>query len=464
MGEPNLKTCGPESILGKAGTGAVLSLDAIGLQDTYLTSNAMDSSNSFFQFTPVKHTQFTKYSASVQLNNDGSVNWPFNQVVNINFRPKEMGDILNNMYMKCTLPSLTGIVGNPQYCDNVGLAMMNQIQISVDDTILEIIKCDWNLIYSELYYTEEEHNIYTSIVNVDPVNGGNLYIPLHFFFSRKHSSSFTGNPDYHGQDLYFKQGFFTCSAYNHRNITVTITFNPVTFFCSTNAVSLSNFYIVTDEIILGDAERQYFKNNIQKNLVTFTRNDSVYPVVQSPFISNLTSRVSVKVLHWFIRNQLYENQSDATYYNNRFNFSNQNYNLPFSNTSTLSQQETLNPIISQSILYLNGVQLTGLAQPVTVTNQKDGSFYFKFIQPLNHSLTAPDRNIYTYSFCIDPADPQPSGSLDFSQLDSRSTLLNCSLYSRTGTTSTTKWNVYMFYRCFNTVTYNNGLVSLDFGW
>ena len=462
MGEPNVKTCQPESILGKAGTGAVLSLDAIGLQDTYLISNNVtSSSNSFFQFTPVTHTQFTKYSASVQLNNDGSTNWPFNQTVNVNLRPKEMGDILNNMYIKCTLPSLAGLAGSPQYCDNVGLAMFNQIQISADDTILEIIKCDWNLIYSELYYTQEEHKIYTSIVNVDPVNGGNLYIPLHFFFSRRHSSSFTGDRG----NLYFKPGFLTCASHKHRNLIVTLTFNPITFFSSASSVSLSNFYLVTDEIILGDAERQYFQNSVQKNLITFTRNDSVYPVVQTPFVSNLTPSVSVKVLHWFIRNQLYENQSDPTYYNNRFNFSNKNYNLPFSSTSTLSQQETLNPIISQSILYLNGIQLTGLAQPVTVTNQKDGSFYFKFIQPLNHALTAPDRNIYTYSFCIDPADPQPSGSLDFSQMDSRSTFLNCSLYSLTGSTrNTATWNMYMFYTSFNTITYSNGLVSLDFGW
>jgi hypothetical protein len=147
------ETCKPEDIIGKAGTGAVLSLDAIGLQDTFLTSN---TGNSFFQFKSTRHTQFTKYSASIQLNSDGSINWPFNQVLNILLRPKEMGDILQHVYIKCTLPSLSGLSGNPQYCNDVGLAMINQIQFSADDTILEIIKTDWNVIYTELYYTVEE--------------------------------------------------------------------------------------------------------------------------------------------------------------------------------------------------------------------------------------------------------------------------------------------------------------------
>jgi hypothetical protein len=456
------ETCKPDGIVGKAGTGAMLSLDAIGLQDTFLTSN---TGNSFFQFQSTRHTQFTKYSASVQVNNDGSTNWPFNQVLQILLRPKEMGDILQDMYLKCTLPSLAGLPGNPQYCNDVGLAMINQIQFSADDTILEIIKTDWNVVYTELYYTLEEKRMFQKLVNVDSVDGGQLMIPLHFFFSRRHSSSFTSDPRVSGS-MYFKPGFLTCSAYKHRNLIITVTFNPITFFSSatTPALTMPSLYLVTNEIILSQAERQYLQSSVQKNLVNFTRNDSVYTVSQTPFVANMTANVPVKVLHWFIRNKAYENQSDATYYNNRFNFSSVNYTLPFSSSSTLSQQETNNPVISQTQLYLNGVQLSGLSLPVSVQNRKDGSYYFKFIHPLAHSLSAPSRNIYTYSFCLNPADPQPSGSLDFSQLDSRSTFVTSSLYSLTSErTFSNSFSMYMFYTCFNTITYNNGLVSLDFG-
>ena len=164
--------CKPEDILGKAGTGAVLSLDAVGMQDTYLTSN---TGNSFFQFTNTKHTHFTKHSASIQVNTDSSPNWPFNRILTVQFRPKEMGDILQNMYIKCTLPSLEGPNGGPplgQYCDNVGLAMINQIQLAADDMILEVIKADWNVVYTELYYTIDEYRAWIIANNVDPIKGG----------------------------------------------------------------------------------------------------------------------------------------------------------------------------------------------------------------------------------------------------------------------------------------------------
>jgi len=454
------ETCKPEGIVGKAGTGAMLSLDAIGLQDTFLTSN---TGNSYFQFQSTRHTQFSKYSASVQLNNDGSTNWPFNQVLQVLLRPKEMGDILQNMYLKCTLPSLAGLEGSPQYCDDIGLAMINQIQFSADDAILEIIKTDWNVVYTELYYTNEEKAMFRKMTNVDSINGGELMIPLHFFFSRRHSSSFTGDPRV-STSMYFKPGFLTCAAHKHRNLIITITFNPITFFSSvtTPVLTLPSFYIVTDEIILSDAEREYIQNNVQKNLLSLTRSDSVYTVSQTPFVANITANVPVKVLHWFVRNQAYENQSDATYYNNRFNFSGVNYNLPFSTSSTLTQQETNNPVISETQLYLSGVQLTGLSLPVSVQNRKDGSYYFKFIHPLAHFLSSPSRNIYTYSFCLDPADPQPSGSLDFSQMDARSTFITSSLYSLTNQSKfSNSYSMYIFYTCFNKLTYNNGLVSLD---
>jgi hypothetical protein len=455
------KKCELEDILGKAGTGAVLSLDAVGMQDTFLND---EKGPSFFQFKDTKHTHFTKYSASIQVTSDGTAKWPFGQVVNAVLRPKEMGDILQNMYLKCTLPSLAGLPGNPKYCSDVGIAMMNQIQLSVDDTLLETIKADWNILYTELYYTIEEKASFSKMVNVDPINGGPLFIPLHFFFSRRHSSSFTGDPHVSGK-FYFKPGFLTCACHKQRNVTITITFNPITFFTSAKFLTLGNFYIVTDEIILTDSERMYFKNTVQKNLISFTRNDSVYPVNGTPFIANITANVPLKVVHWFIRNQAYEDATSSKYYNNRFNFSSQDYSLPFSSSSTLLQQETNNPVISETVLYLSGVEVTSIAQTVTITDKRDGSYYFKFIQPLNHYLSSPSRNIYTYSFSIDPSDPQPSGALDFSHMDARNTFISCSLYSRPGSVSTgAVYNMYMFYTGYNTITYQNGLVSLDFAF
>jgi hypothetical protein len=465
-------------ILGKAGTGAILSLDAIGAQDTFLISNSNLSSNnvteSFFQFKNLQHTQFSKYTASVQVNNPDISNWPFNQVVTVNLRPKEMGDILQNMYLKCTLPPLNN---NAQYASNVGWAILNKIQFQVDDVIIEIIQCDWNIINQELFYSRSEKIIVSQLINVDPFNGGNLYIPLEFFFNRKHLSSFTTLESADVNDKIFKPGFLTCAASNHRNIKITLTFNPITFFCSADEngnapnVSLSSFYIVTEEIILSNEERNYLKNTVQKNMLTIIRNEAVQPVSSTPWLVNLTPSIPIKTMHWFMRKQAYEDQSDPTQYQNRFNYSNFDYDYCNNTYILLTDifQESRYPIVSQSILYLNGVEVLGISQPITNTEFRDGSYYYKFSQPLSHSLSTPYKNIYTNSFCVKPTSPEPSGSLDFSKMDSNTTFLTGSLYQDTDVNGTpitisNSYNLYVYYTGYNQITYKDGLVSLASAW
>ena len=46
--------------------------------------------------------------------------------------------------------------------------------------------------------------------------------------------------------------------------------------------------------------------------------------------------------------------------------------------------------------------------------------YFRSILPFNHNHRIPDKFIYMYSFAIKPEDYQPSGSFNFSKVDSAS--------------------------------------------
>ena len=441
-----------QSIIGKAGTGAVIALDAIGQQDTYLTGNVF--TDSFFHFNSVKHSNFTKYSASFAVTADNSSNWPFNQKLSVNMRPKAMGDILENMYLKCTLPPLSV---NQRYCDDVGWVMIKQMQFMLDDIVIETLNNDWNVIYSELHYLREEKTILRQLINVDRQMGGDLYIPLNFFFNRRHSTTYTANPLI--KTDYFKPAFYTCAAYNHKNMFINFWFNPITSFCSDASanISLSNVYLVTDEIILDAPERQYLQNTKMENIISLSRNDPVTPVLGTPFKANLTPNVPVKTIHWFLRNAKYEDLSNVTFYNDRFNYSDKEYSTL---VATPPNFETQHPIISQTIMYLNGVQILTVSLPLTSRTEMDGSYYYKYGQSYNHGLSTPTKNIYTYSFCLDPKNPQPSGALDFSQMDSNSTLLTGSLYSRAFQTA--QWNLNVYYTGYNQITYSNGLVSLMF--
>ncbi len=426
--------CPPGDILGKAGTGAVLSLSAIGQQDLFLTGKE----SSFFKFETKRHTPFIKYPSYTTLNNPGNESgWPFGHQLKFTLNPRTMGDILANMYLKFRLPP-----GN--YCsENLGWAMIRQIEFRVDSQVIETIKGDWNVVYSQLYYLPEERKALEQLFQ-----GPNMYIPLHLFFSRRHGNQDTANPLI--SDTYFTPYFLTCAAYMNKEIMVSITFNPATFFTSDGICTLSSVTLVSEEFCISEAEKAFLVSLKRSQVVSFVGNNPTHVTGRSPFHVNLTPSVPVKALHWFFRNHLYEDATNTEYYQDRYNFS--------SNVLATNETETQSPIVSETQFYLNGQQLMSLSKSTSDRTRLDGSYFYKFTQPLSHFLTVPDKNIYTYSFCLRPKDPSPSGGVNFSQLNSELTKLTGSFYKE----ATGRYSINIFYTGYHQITYENGFMSLTY--
>lgn len=425
-------------VIGTAGTGAVLALDAVGMQDTFLTDQGGES---FFQFKNVQHTPFIKYPVARVFENPGLEGWPFGQTLKFSLNPRTMGDLLANMYLKVQMPP-----GN--YCsENLGWALINQLEFRIDSQVIETIKGDWNVVYSQLFYLPEEQKALEQMFRgPTPSQSGAVWIPMHFFFNRRHSAQDTANPL--AREAYFNPYFLTCAAYGNREIQVSVSFNPATFFARDGQCSLPSVTLVTEEFVLSDAEKAFLKSSKRSQVISFVGNNPVTVARKSPFHVNLTPSVPVKALFWFFRNTAYEK---GGYYQNRFNFSN--------NIFATNETETQHPIASETQLFLNGQQILSLSKPTTSDTRLDGSYYYKFAQPLTHSLTVPKKNVYTYSFCLRPKDPAPSGGVNFSGLDSDSTKLVGSFYKdAVGGT----YSINVFYTGYHEITYENGFVSLRY--
>jgi hypothetical protein len=412
----------PCNILGKAGTGAVLSLDAIGLQDTYLTG----TDDSFFRFKPIRHTQFSKYNTARPIGNPGGQRgWPFGQTIRFQMNPRTMGDVLSNMYLKIDAPD------TKNYCSSqLGWAMIQQLEFRIDSQVIETIQGDWNILQSEFQYLiEEQKAIY------EMVKGPSMYIPLNFFFSRIHSSA--------------KPYFLTCAAYGNREITVSVTFNPATFFTSDGVCTLDSVTLITEEFVVTPEERAFLQTKKQTQIVSFvTNNPTTTATAPGPFSVNLTPNIPVRALYWFLRDTRYEDVTANVYYNERYNFSNSLYS---------PDDESAFPVVSETQFYLNGHQVLGVSKSSSNT-RLDGSNYFKFAQPLAHGLTVPKKNAYTYSFCLHPKDPAPSGAVNFSQLSSDTTKLTGTFYDQT----TGTYSINVFYSGYHQLTYDHGYVSLTY--
>lgn len=430
-----------------AGSAAVLSLNAVGRQDTFF-----DGEDSFFKFNQLRHSNFTKFQRSTKIKKPTtttSETWPFGETIQVTLNPQQMGDLLCNMYLKCTLPANSVEPYRFSYAADVGKALIETMELRVDEYELETLYTDWSVIYNELYMTEEEKDGLRNLDNNGKPSGtmastpddGNetgvkIFVPLYFFFGRRHSTQDFDNKLLN--DKYFKPYFPLCAIHKQK-IFLNIRFNNKTFFTNSQPqidMQLAQFEIITEEITLSHMERSYIVNNKQTITTELMRRQS--PIdIDSFFVeakNNLVPNIPVKTLHWFFRRDEFENNPDEIA--NRFNYGNY-YSGPTTTSNIYIQAE--NPIMSDAELFINGTQNLGFMKGETRSSTSTAN-YFKQQVPFKVGLSAPLRNVYTYSFSLKPKDPLPTGALDFSQLNSDKTFLLASLMETGKNSSATTSN------------------------
>jgi hypothetical protein len=458
-----------------AGTGAVLSLHAIGKQDEYLSDLKGDPKNSFWNYKPVQHTNFSLYYRSLSAfpNTPGDQSWPFGQTVNFTLDPKTSGDVLANAFLKFTLPGLTPPA---QYCDQVGQALIKEYSFRVGDTVIQTMPGDWGIIHDELYSELTEQYAHRFMFNAGQALGTlpssgkaanpiPIYLPLNFFFSR-YSTVLPGNWYNNASvspeselDSSFKPYFMLCAC-TQQKITITVTFNPITYFSNAGAVSLTKVQLVTEEASLSPEEVNFYRNNRQTYVYNTVAKQPRLRLDKGEGVKNstgsipsgstlefrnfLVTSIPVKAMHWFFRDQRYEDSSSNVHFLNRFNFCT-------SPTATPSQEFT-NQVMKYATIRLNG------NESLTLLNGAPGDYY-KYVQSDIHKFTTPKRNIYTYSFSLKPRDPNPTGSLNFSIMESSKTVLEGRLKNE-GTSNS--YNMDMFYLGYIAIKYEHDFCSLVF--
>jgi hypothetical protein len=441
------------------GEAAKISLKAIGKQDTYLLSG--DPDESFFNYTNDKrHSDFRKYHRSKNVINPGTqTTWPFGETIKVQFNPTNMGDLLSNMYLSIKMPGISD--GN--YADQLGRHIMKSITMYVDDIEVEKIHDDWGIIYDELYLEISEkvanrflvnRNLgYDDATNSDSVAqyDSDLVIPIHFFFSRKYSSDeyTSNNPN---------RPYFPICAIYRQKIEFEIEFHEQTFFTdTTDTLTLPSFNIVTEEITVSPEERKYLANQRQVLITDLVRKHPsiVSDLNKDEIRNNLVPNIPVKCIHWFLRNTKFENENDAIgdpvpsdeeeyLCQNRFNFS--------SNVSFDEIQTFFDPIMANASFYINGTKLPN------VTNTDHN--YYKYLVPFHNRLARPYRNIYTYSFSMNPINVEPSGNLDFSQIQSQKTNIELKLDTNKVDVSSNTFSLNMYYTGYQTFIFDRGFMSV----
>jgi len=353
------------------------------------------------------------------------------------------------------------------YADQLGRHLLKSVTMYVDDIEVEKIYDDWGIIYDELYLEISEKVANGFLVNRNlgfddaPLSGNvpvaryssDLVIPIHFFFSRKFAS------DEYSSNKPNRPYFPVCSIYKQK-IEFEFEFHKQEFFTdSTDVLTLPQFNVITEEITVNPEERIFLTNQRQTFITDLVRR---HPVIVSDLNSdiirnNLVPNIPVKCIHWFLRNTEFENESNAIglipweengglLYQNRFNFS--------STRDFQGENTFFHPLMTEASFFVNGTKLPN----VTKTNHS----YFKYLIPFQKRLARPIRNIYTYSFSMNPINVEPSGNLDFSQIQSDKTNIEVKLDTYEIDLSTETFSLNMYYTGYQTFIFSNGFMSIAY--
>jgi len=160
--------------------------------------------------------------------------------------------------------------------------------------------------------------------------------------------------------------------------------------------SLQTAYLVVNYIFLDNNERFMFMDSAHEYLVPVLQN-----IQQQTFYStNISYKIPfvnpIKIIFW--RPQLASNYNS----NDLFNYS----------LEPLSQ--ITDKIISSELVVLNSVNRMELNKPEYYTN----------LQVLQNKFVSSPSGIHMFSFCINPLEYQPSGSMNFSKVDDAYLLIN----------------------------------------
>jgi hypothetical protein len=436
-------------------SGSLLALQAIGPQEKYLVTDDMTKS----QWNP----QFKRYSNFVMYQKV----YPFpppnpfyqGSVVQIELRPTELGHLMSNMYLSVTLPALGyDKFNNPySYTPNVGRALLQQVDLLVNETIVETLYDDWYVIRDQAFLdADEQYGLQTALNVSNAQVGGTVTIPLEFFFCRRHSHNNKG------RERLRKPYLPVCAMWNQR-LYVRFTFRPNTWWCNAPATNNTDVYptgtalwpnLITEEILLENAEKLYYQNTPLKYIVNRVQKESALSFNSTSTTLQLTANFPVQLLAWFFRNKSYETVSDGRYYASRYSYG---YSTQYIQTGIQlkfpSGTSNFVDVINNAKITLNNIDILSTFQ---------GSLYYSFKQPMEHYLSIPSKNIYVYSFGLTPKEYNQGGYLNFSKLNSQTTYIQLNFNPAYTNQLITGYNLYLFYYGYSLLQFQGGFASLPF--
>ena len=395
-------------------TGGLLQLACYGAQDIYLTGNPQIT---FFVAVYRRYTNFAIQNISQYFNGNSDFGQKVYCLVD------RIGDLINQVFLRVKLPSLQnfnyvdegGNLVEYYWVNSVGHAIVKIIEIEIGGVVVDRQYGLWLEIWSELTVPVNKRPGFYEMIgkSENPINLANngeldLYVPLYFWFCKNIGLSLPLIA-LQSQEVRFNVTF-------RKYEELIISSNGLPLDLGSNSLEITQTYLDIDYIFLEDNERKIFAKNNHQYLIeqlqvyatsmtsNGLRQDPTNPLKKDR-IPDLNQNIllnfnnPVKELVWVI-----QNSTVLSVYpfggNEWFNFSTQSYKNGKINGS--------DPLINGKLIF-EGQDLIDI-KPAK---------YFRTVVPYQRHTNTPNNFIYNYCFSTNPEDFQPSGSCNFSRIDSQ---------------------------------------------
>ena len=458
--------------------GGVMQLTASGIQDNYITGNPQIT---FFKSVYRRHTNFAIESIQQIIEGDLGT-----EAINTTSSVKltKTADLVNRVYIVC-----------PQQLFGINATeLIDSVDLVIGGALIDRHTNEWMKVWNELTVSHNNKEGYKYMVGgfnstmKTTNNQSSVTIPLNFWFCRHIGLSLPLiSIQYHDIILKIEWGI---NSYINRKDDETIS-------------SLCEVWC--DNIFLDSEERKRFGENEHEYLIEqvqiidtinqgpsskFKMNSFNHPIKEIIWTENESEnmitdekmnitingieRLSEQYKEYYTLKQPYDHHTNIPSYNVKEHEDPIFLEIPkdMGQLQVLSQSFISSDVSTfkvGDILNLSSTVSTYTSQWVTITSINISTTVVSFTPSINEtnvnmecyiiarrdyaraSYSKFDKNIYVYSFCLNPEEHQPSGSCNFSRLN------DCKL-TFTGNVSIDK----IFAVNYNIMRISNGLVNLRF--
>lgn len=432
--------------------GGLLQLIAYGAQDAYLSGNPQIT---FWRGLYKRHTNFAMEPFRVNLT--GQANWG---VKHSAILPRH-ADLVFNTYLEVVLAP--GVYNNDGR--RAGYNFLKYVELDIGGQVIDRLYGEWMYLWDCLSSSYQQglklhnlvgfndENLTPEVFDSAQCNSPSgrpslptvLYIPLNFFFARSPGAA------------------LPLIALQYHEVKINILWNDAKFVAAnfTQASSLKapvQANLLIDYVYLDVEERRRMAQETHEYLIEQTQYNEDKGISSYNNRIDLTFNHPVKELVWVVQPNYYTN----------------------CNVATLKQESRLQPFTyNTAAVYQQGIQINGQDRV-----EKRYGDYFNRVQPYQHHTgsftgvyseangitvggtddTRVDHNpgAYMYSFALRPEEHQPSGTCNFSRIDTATIVIDMAGDVTMNQDTDDTWNVRVYAINYNVLRVMSGMAGLSY--